>query len=247
VSIICKKVSVTFPTESGRKSLALADLDLEVKTGEFLVVVGPSGSGKSTLLRLIAGLVGPSTGTVTVGGPGAEARVGMVFQGNSVFPWRTVAGNLAYALEARRLSRPERSAESTRLCRLVGLDPDVYLGKYPKELSGGETRRVAIGMALGVKANVLLLDEPTSQLDYAAKLQLDWIVQELWTREKFSAVYVTHDIDEAILLADRIVVLRGGRTHSEHEVALRRPRDVTTLATPDFADLRGKVLRSFEG
>jgi NitT/TauT family transport system ATP-binding protein len=183
---------------------------------------------------------------VIFGDAESEARLGMVFQGNSVFPWRTVEGNLAYALEVRGLSRSERSKEATRLCELVGLAPAIFLKKYPKELSGGETRRVAIGMALSAKVNLLLFDEPTSQLDYIAKMEIDQTVQKLWLEERFTAIYVTHDIDEAILLADRIVVLQGGRLKSVLPVGLARPRDLHMLASAEFADLREEVLRQFE-
>jgi NitT/TauT family transport system ATP-binding protein len=245
MSVACRSVSLTFPSVSGVPYHALAEISLSVKGGEFVCIVGPSGSGKSTLLRVIAGLLQPTAGTVAVGDSESGTRIGMVFQGNSVFPWRTVEGNLSYALEVRGLGRAERSAEAARLCRLVGLPPDGFLEKYPKELSGGETRRVAIGMALGAKANVLLFDEPTSQLDYVAKLELGQTVQKLWLAERFSIIYVTHDIDEAIFLADRIVILRGGRVRSELPVGLPRPRDVNTLASGDFAALREDVLKLF--
>lgn len=244
--VACRDLWLTFPGARGPIH-ALAGINFRVEAGQFVSIVGPSGSGKTTLLRIIAGLQEPSGGEVAYGGPGP--RIGMVFQGNSVFPWRTVEGNLAYALEVRRLGRPERSAEAARLCRLVGLPPDVFLRKYPKQLSGGETRRVAIGMALGAKADVLLFDEPTSQLDYVAKLELGRMVQKLWLEERFSVIYVTHDIDEAILLSDRIVVLREGRMSPRGEVGvnLPRPRDVPTLATGEFAALRGEVLGRFVG
>jgi ABC-type nitrate/sulfonate/bicarbonate transport system ATPase subunit len=170
----------------------------------------------------------------------------MVFQGNSVFPWRTVERNLTYGLEAEGASARQLRAEAPRLCHLVGLDPDSFLGKYPRELSGGELRRVAIGMALSVRANILLFDEPTAQLDYVSKLQVGQTVQALARERLFTSLYVTHDIDEALLLGDRLMFLEAGRVKDELIIALPRPRSVETLATSDFAALRKEALTRFE-
>lgn len=247
VTVSCKNVSKTYAAISGSSFPALVDISLSVRAGEFVSIVGPSGSGKTTLLRIIAGISPPSSGSVTIGDSGPEPRIGMVFQGNSVFPWRTVQGNLSYSLEVRGLRHPERRSEAARLCQLVGLSPEMFLKKYPSELSGGETRRVAIAMALGAKVNLLLLDEPTSQIDYVAKLKIDLTVQDLWIEEKFTAIYVTHDIDEAILLGDRILILQAGHITNEIPVNLPRPRWVGTLASGEFARLREDILRRFEG
>lgn len=246
VTVFCQNVSKTFQPISGGSFRALSDICLSVRSGEFVSIVGPSGSGKTTLLRIIAGISTPSSGTVTLRDSNSEPHIGMVFQGNSVFPWRTVEGNLTYSLKARGVTRSDRISEAIRLCSLVGLDPEVFLKKYPRELSGGETRRVAIGMALSTKVNLLLFDEPTSQLDYVSKLKINMTVQSLWLKEKFTAIYVTHDIDEAILLGDRIMVLQSGRITNDIPDELPRPRDVGTLASSEFTMLREEVLRRFD-
>jgi NitT/TauT family transport system ATP-binding protein len=246
VRVSCNQVSKIFRATSGQLAKALVDVRFQVANEEFLVVVGPSGSGKTTLLQIIAGIERPSSGTVTFESAGPTLQIGMVFQTNSIFPWRTVERNLTYALEAAGIKLTEQRLEAENLCRLVGLDPGAYLKKYPKELSGGETRRIAIGMALSTKANLLLFDEPTSQLDYLAKLKLSETVQKTWHERRFSAIYVTHDIDEGILLADRVIILDKGRIKAEAKVPLARPRNAEVLASGEFAMIRREILRSFE-
>jgi ABC-type nitrate/sulfonate/bicarbonate transport system ATPase subunit len=246
LGISCQNLSKTFRSESGGMVKALADVSFSVKGGEFLTVVGPSGCGKSTLLKLIAGVEEPSEGTVSFELNEADVRIGLVFQTSSIFPWRTVEKNLTYSLEVNGASRQERASEAVRLCQLVGLEPEVFLKKYPKELSGGEARRVAIGMVLAAKSNVLLFDEPTAQLDYVAKLKIGQTVQSLWLATRFTVIYVTHDIDEAILLGDEVLIMEGGRVKEQFKVALPRPRTTATLSSPAFSDLRGRILRRFE-
>jgi ABC-type nitrate/sulfonate/bicarbonate transport system ATPase subunit len=245
-ALLCEGISKEYVSVSGRLAYALRDVSFSVAPGVFLTIVGPSGSGKTTLLKVIAGIEPPSRGAVRFGAEGSDARIGMVFQGNSVFPWRTVERNLTYGLEAEGAPARRCRAEAPRLCQLVGLDPDSYLGKYPRELSGGELRRVAIGMALSVRANILLFDEPTSQLDYVSKLQIGQTVQALAGERLFTSLYVTHDIDEAILLGDRVIFLEGGRVKDDLLVHLPRPRTIETLATMEFAALRKEAFGRFE-
>jgi sulfonate transport system ATP-binding protein len=246
IGIRCQNLYKSFLSESGTIVNALADVSFTVEEGEFLTVVGPSGCGKTTLLRLIAGVDQPSDGDITFGEVGSNPKIGLVFQNSSVFPWRTVEKNLTYALEVNGKSKMGLASEAVRLCHLVGLQPEVFLKKYPKELSGGETRRVAIGMVLAAKSNVVLFDEPTSQLDYLAKLKIGQTVQSLWLTKRFTAIYVTHDIDEAILLGDRILILEHGRIKDTLTVGLPRPRLVSTLSSVEFSTLRNQILRRFE-
>jgi NitT/TauT family transport system ATP-binding protein len=246
LGISCQNLSKTFRSESGGTVRALADISFSVKGGEFLTVVGPSGCGKSTLLKLIAGVEEPSAGTVSFEKNEAGVRIGLVFQTSSIFPWRTVEKNLTFSLEVNGTSRQERASEAVRLCRLVGLEPETFLKKYPKELSGGESRRVAIGMVLAAKSNVLLFDEPTAQLDYVAKLKIGQTVQSLWLATPFTVIYVTHDIDEAILLGDEVLIMESGRVKDQFKVVLPRPRTAATLSSPEFSYLRGRILRRFE-
>jgi len=224
---------------------AVRDVSLNIEAGEFLTIVGRSGCGKSTLLQLIAGIEKPTSGAIVIVGENAKPRVGFVFQSNTVFPWRTVSDNLAYALEIKGINRAERSEEARRLCQLVGLAPDQYLKKYPKELSGGEVRRVAIGMALAYESNVLLLDEPTSQLDYLTRLSMQQIVQDIWLKNPFTAVYVTHDIEEAVLLGDRVLLMEHGAVQDTLKIDLKRPRDKSVLDDPLFLSYRDLILSKF--
>ena len=181
IKLACTGISKEYRTTSGQKSLALDDISLGIEEGEFLTVVGSSGSGKSTLLRILAGIDQPSAGSTSVYDEKTDVKIGFVFQGNAVFPWRTVEGNLSYALDMRHSSNEIKRGHAVELCNLVGLvPPDTFLEKYPHELSGGESRRVAIGMALSAGASLLLFDEATSQLDYVSRLRLQMTIQKLW-------------------------------------------------------------------
>ncbi len=235
-----------FTSVAGMRATALNDVSFSVEQGEFLTIVGPSGCGKSTLLQILAGIQNPDTGSVNVSNSGVPLRFGFVFQANSVFPWRTVEGNLSYALELKGLDKAARRAQATKIAQLVGLAPDKFLNKFPRELSGGENRRVAIGMALAYDANVLFMDEPTSQLDFMTRFKMQQIVQELWLKNQFTAVYVTHDIDESILLGDRVMVLDKGIVKEIIPVKLPRPRNKTTFADPRFIRLQEELISCCE-
>jgi NitT/TauT family transport system ATP-binding protein len=241
--LTCNQVTKEYRTAKGRVVRALNGISLAVEHGEFLSVVGSSGSGKSTLLRIIAGLERPSSGSVEDYNSSSDGRIGFVFQGDSVFPWRTVERNLTYALEARGEERISNRERAVSLCHLVGLDPGVFLHKYPRELSGGETRRVAIGIALSVGASLLLFDEATSQLDYVSRLTLQATVQRLWMDKKPTVVYVTHDIDESIMLGTRIAVLSHGQLREVIPVNLPFPRGREVLALPSCVALREQILQ----
>lgn len=222
-------------------ALALNDVCLTVTAGELVCIVGPSGCGKSTLLRMIAGLNAPTSGEVAVGaeliqGPSAER--GLVFQDPSLFPWLTVRGNIESGLVARGVLGRMR-AEVDDFMRLVGLEG--FANSFPHHLSGGMAQRVALARALINHPRVLLLDEPLGALDAFTRMRMQDEVLRLWQARGTTMLFVTHDIDEAIYVSDRIVVMtqRPGRIEQVIPVELERPRDRGSDA---FLRLRGKIL-----
>mgnify|MGYP001320420740 CR=1 FL=1 len=228
---------------------ALGHVDLDVRDGEFLAIVGPSGCGKSTLLQIAAGLARPTQGTVTFHGETVTAPppgIVYLFQqyGKSLFPWRTVIDNVAFAVEHRPgMDRASAREHSRRYLQRVGLDE--FAQRYPAQLSGGMQQRVTIARALAAEPRVLLMDEPFSSVDALTRMELHAIVQELWTRHRFTAVLVTHDVDEAVFLADRIAVLssRPSTVVRVFETGLPRPRDkITTPELPRYLSMRHELL-----
>jgi NitT/TauT family transport system ATP-binding protein len=212
-------------------------VSFEVFEGEFVAVVGPSGCGKSTVLNMIGGLVTPSAGAaLTKDAPGKRsppASVGYVFQKDTVFPWRTVAHNIALGLEYRGVAGAERSRRVREAVTLAGLEG--FEDAFPATLSGGMRQRVALMRTLVVDPEILLMDEPFGALDTHTKLTLHAELLALWEARRQTVVFVTHDLSEAITLADRIVVMtrRPGRVKVVHEVKLIRPRDVIALRESD--------------
>jgi len=240
-----ERVTKVFTDHPGGTA-ALAGVSLVVRRGEFVSIVGPSGCGKSTLLRIVADLIAPSSGSVTVCGmtpsrARRERRLGMVFQSPVLYPWRTVIGNVELPLEVAGLPKAERRRRAEETLALVGLSESAELG--PRQLSGGMQQRVAIARALAVRPRVLLLDEPFAALDELARERLNLELLRLWHETGVTVLFVTHLIGEAVLLADRVVVLssRPGRTVAQVEVALPRPRDVETRASGDFFGLVNRV------
>ncbi|MFC4248462.1 ABC transporter ATP-binding protein [Natribaculum luteum] len=206
---------------------ALEDVSFAVDPGEFVCIVGPSGCGKTTLFRIIAGLESATAGTVSldgepVDGPGPE--LGVVFQEYLLFPWRTVAGNVGFGLEKQALTATERDERVRRLLSLVGLEE--FGDSYPKELSGGMKQRVAIARALAVDPELLLMDEPFGAVDAQTREMLQDELLEVWRETGKTILFVTHDVEEAITLADRIVVMDSepGRVREVVDVGLERPR-----------------------
>jgi NitT/TauT family transport system ATP-binding protein len=220
---------------------AVSDTSLTVRPGEFVSIVGPSGCGKSTLLNALAGFLTPSGGRVTVDGEpiyGPSADRGMIFQQYSLFPWKTVRQNVEFGLKMSGVSRSERERRARTLLGLAGLTP--FENHYPDRLSGGMKQRVGIVRALATGPRILLLDEPFGALDAQTRLIMQQILTNMWQQLKISVLFVTHDIDEAIFLSDRIYVMtaRPGSIKAEIVVPLPRPREPAMTLSSEFLGLR---------
>jgi NitT/TauT family transport system ATP-binding protein len=220
---------------------ALARVDLTILEGEFVCLIGASGCGKSTLLRIIAGFEEPTAGEVLVDrkpviGPGSDR--GMVFQDYALFPWMTVKQNIGFGPRQRQLPRREVEEIASEFVRLVGLER--FADRYPSQLSGGMKQRVAIARVLANDANVLLMDEPFGALDALTREQLQRELLQIWARTRVTIIFVTHSVEEAVLLADRVLVMSAGPGRIENDIAidLPRPRDVSS---PEFNAVRRDV------
>jgi NitT/TauT family transport system ATP-binding protein len=222
---------------------ALQRVDLQVAQGEFVCIVGPSGCGKTTLLNIVGRLEQPSSGSVDfLFPPSDRPQLSIVFQEQSVFPWLTVLDNAAFGLMARRVPRPERERRAADVLARMGLTR--FLKAYPRELSGGMRQRVNLARAFANDSQLLLMDEPFASLDEQTKLLLQDDLLRVWEGTRQTVVFITHSVDEAIRLADRIVVMtaRPGRIKVEIPVTLARPRDVFELQTdPEFLEVRAQV------
>lgn len=226
--------------------VALEHIDLEAAEGEFVTIVGPSGSGKSTFLYVVGGFVPATSGTVAVDGtpvtaPGIDR--GVVFQEFALFPWRTVLGNVTYGLARQGVGKREREEQARELLQLVGLDESIE-HLYPKELSGGMKQRVAIARTLATDPDVLLMDEPFGALDAQTRAVLQTELLEIWERTRKTVLFVTHSVEEAIYLSDRIYVFshRPGRVKEIIDVSLPRPRDREgMLQHPDYPQLHQRI------
>ncbi|HEY7066990.1 MAG TPA: ABC transporter ATP-binding protein [Chloroflexota bacterium] len=224
----------------GEPLLALDGVDLTVGAGEFVALVGESGCGKSTLLRLVAGLLAPTAGRVTLGGEpvrGPRADVALVFQRSVLLEWRTVLDNVLLPVEIRGLPRARYAAEARALLATLGLAG--FEGRRPRQLSGGMQQRVALAQALLLQPAVLLLDEPFGALDAITREQLNLELLGLWEARRGTVVFVTHDLAEAVFLADRVVLMtrRPGRVAASFPVPLPRPRTLDQRYSAAFAAL----------
>lgn len=224
--------------------LALDGIDLSVSDGEFVAIVGPSGCGKSTLLRILGGLLAPSDGSVHLHGEPLLAprrQVGYVFQKVNLMPWRSVLHNVTLPLEVSGMPRSRAEQEAQELLALVGLEE--FGRVFPRQLSGGMAQRVAIARALIGQPEVLLLDEPFGSLDALSREQMNLELLRIWQTHRVTAVMVTHDLQEAIFLADRVLVMspRPGRIGSEVSVGLPRPRTLEVMYTEFFGALSRQV------
>jgi len=228
----------------GAPTLALQPTNLEVAHNDFITVLGPSGCGKSTLLRIVAGLDTPSTGRVLldgqpVTGPGADR--GMVFQSYTLFPWLTVRENICFGLREKGMPAAEQAEVAARFIAEVGLSG--FEGHYPKQLSGGMQQRVALARALANDPKILLLDEPFGALDNQTRALMQELLLSIWELHKKTVLFVTHDIDEAIFMANRCVVFsaRPGRIKNELAIDLPYPRHYTVKTTQRFSELKAVV------
>ena len=248
--IEARSLTRTFVRADGQIVTALADLNVSIAPGEFTCVIGPSGHGKSTLLHLAAGLLEPSRGEILVGGkpvrgPGPDR--GMVFQRDSVFPWKRVLANVEYGLKCRGVPERERRETARRFLAEVGLEG--VEKSWPRELSGGMLKRVAVATVFANDSEVLLLDEPFGPLDYVTRRQLQALLLKLWAQSQTASgsrrtvLFVTHDVDEAITLADRILVIKQGRLIEDLRVSLPRPRTDDDLALPEALAAKHILLR----
>lgn len=226
-ALVCEAVSHKYDKEDGELA-ALADVDLQVQPGEFVSIVGPSGCGKTTLLKIIAGLMTPSSGKVSFPGHAQDdpPRNGLVFQEHGVFPWMTVLDNVAFGLEMRQVPRVERQQRAGEFIERVGLQE--FGSSYPHQLSVGMRQRVGIARAFVADVPILLMDEPFGSLDAQTKIVLQEELLRLWSHDRKLVVYVTHDIEEAVRLGDRVLVMSGrpGRIREDITVPFERPRQL---------------------
>jgi NitT/TauT family transport system ATP-binding protein len=232
----------SFARDDGSRLVVLDNISLEVQDKEFVCILGSSGCGKTTLLRMIAGLDAAESGSIVIDGEvmkGTSPKVGMVFQEYSLFPWRTVIDNIAFGLEMQGIKKEERYRIAEQYLKLVNLTQ--FRNSYPSELSGGMRQRVAVARALALDPIVLLMDEPFGALDAQTRNMLQTELLEIWEKTKKTVIFITHSVDEAVFLSDRIVVLtpRPGRICRIFTVDLPRPRDRTG---PKFAEVRREVL-----
>jgi NitT/TauT family transport system ATP-binding protein len=226
---------------------ALIDISFQIAPSEFVCIVGPSGSGKSTLLRILAGLIQPQQGHVWLDGRLVESpgpSIGVVFQKANLMPWRTVIENIALPLELNGVATPEVLRRSNELIDLVGLNG--FAHAYPHTLSGGMEQRVAIARALIHNPSILLLDEPFGSLDALTRERMALELTRIWSSQKTTVVMVTHSIQEAVFLSDRVFVMtdRPGRIAADFAVNLDRPRDMSLLQKERFAEIAGRVRAS---
>jgi len=252
-------VSCTFADkdDASQRYTAVREVNLNVAAGEFVSVVGPTGCGKSTLLNVAAGLLAPSTGAVTVFGQaltGINVRAGYMFQAESLMPWRTAAQNVMAGLEFRGVT--DARAQADEWLKRVGLGG--FGDRYPHQLSGGMRKRVSLAQTLVLDPDIILMDEPFSALDIQTRQLMENEVLDLWAAKKKAVLFITHDLDEAIAMSDRVVCLSAGpgsRPIGEFVIDLPRPRDVAEVrATPRFVELhqaiwgvlRDEVLKGYQ-
>jgi NitT/TauT family transport system ATP-binding protein len=251
----CADIGVTFPSPAGPLP-ALRGVSFAIASGEFVSVVGPSGCGKTTLLRVLAGMLTPQEGVVEriPVTPGADGLILLVFQENSLFPWMTVLENAAFGLRMQGYGKQEREARALELLRRFGLAGREH--DYPHQLSLGMKQRVAVMRCFLSNPAVLLMDEPFAALDYQTRMSLHQELLELWEQHHRTVLYVTHDVEEAILLSDRILVLdrQPGTVVAEYAVPFPRPREPSVMLGEEFLLLKrriwarlGKLLGEREG
>jgi NitT/TauT family transport system ATP-binding protein len=239
--ISAKQIGLSFRAKNRESVTALENFSLEVRGGEFVSIVGPSGCGKSSFLNIVLGLIRPDHGEiyingVGIAGPGQERA--MVFQEFGLLPWRTVTANVELGLELKGVSPAQRKQHATELIKLVGLNG--FESHYPHELSGGMKQRVGLARALATDPEVLLMDEPFAALDAQTRDLMQTELLQIWERTKKTVLFVTHSIEEAAYLSDRVIVMtaRPGRTKDIIGIDLPRPRDYEMRLTPEFNEIK---------
>ena len=252
VEIQVKDLDVTFKDNSGNDVKALTGVNLDIYKGEFISLLGPSGCGKTTLLRSIADLQEPTDGTIRISGQTPkelrlQQKFGFVFQQPVLFDWRTVKKNVELPLEIMYQSKADRAKRADEMLEMVGLKD--FANHFPKQLSGGMQQRVNIARAFGIRPEILLMDEPFSALDEFTKEKLDEDLLRIWRQTNKTIIFVTHNIQEAVFLSDRICVLspHPGRLSAIVDVDLPRPRTLDMKESAHFNELVLKVRNSFEG
>ncbi len=237
-------VSRTFVSPKGQATQALLPVDFDVRENDFVTILGPSGCGKSTMLRIVAGLDHPSSGRVLldghpVAGPGADR--GMVFQSYTLFPWLTIEQNIRFGLRERGMPEAQQKERASDFIAKVGLRG--FEHHFPRQLSGGMQQRTAIARALANDPKILLMDEPFGALDNQTRALMQELLLGIWEAERKTVMFVTHDIDEAIFMANRVAVFsaRPGRIKTEIAVDLPHPRHYTIKTSPEFMDLKARL------
>lgn len=247
LGLTCQHLCKNYPTRNGLIT-ALEDVTFSVKDHEFVSVVGPSGCGKTTLLKLIAGLLKPTSGQIifNLDLPRHQQRTALVFQEHGLFPWMTVLNNVGFGLETKGIGQKERRRHALAVVEKVGLAS--FINNYPHELSIGMRQRVGIARAFVVDPQMLLMDEPFGSLDAQTKLLLQEELLKIWKDDQESVVYVTHDIEEAVYLGDRVLVMasRPGHIREEIHIPFSRPRDLSVKERPDFMEIKWHIWKILE-
>ena len=246
IAVALKGVSVAYALADGGRYEAVQPVDLAVKDGEFVALLGPTGCGKSTLLNIAAGLMAPSSGPCDILGErlsGLNARAGYLFQQDALMPWKTAEDNVAIGLEVAGASRADALGETRRMLAKVGLA--AFGNRYPHQLSGGQRKRVALAQVLVREPKILLMDEPFGPLDAQTRLIMSELLLDLWQQDRKAVMFVTHDLDEAIALSDRVMVMSAGpqsRFIGEFTIDLPRPRDIAEVRSdPRFHRLHSEI------
>lgn len=253
IEIKIENLSMVYQDKKGGTPVtALKNVNLDIKEGEFISLLGPSGCGKTTLLRIIADLLQPTDGSITVRGQSPrevrlQRKYGIVFQNPVLYDWRTVRRNVCMPMELMGMKKSDRTAQVTKMLDLVGLTS--FGKKYPYELSGGMQQRVGIARALAINPEILLMDEPFSALDEFTREKLHVDLLDIWKKTKKTVVFVTHNISEAVFLSDRVVVLspHPGRVSGVIDIELSRPRNMESKQSQRFYDYITKIRNTFEG